>query len=354
MLVRILKELLFAPKAGRDKVRAAFDAGVATFNAGDYAAASEQFARVLRADPMHLSARVFAGRAASKGGRYREAIESFECARALDPANSQIHCLAGEAYWTLGDNEAAWKCCETALRCTPVHLLAYALMAQISLPGQNYAELLPLLHDHLRPRTYVEIGVDSGLSIAHARPETRAIGIDPLPKVAQPLGALTVIHAMTSDDFFATHDVRTELDDLPIDLAFLDGMHHFEFALRDFINVEKLCTPQSTILIHDCYPLDRATAERERRTHFWSGDIWRTLLALRKYRPDLVVHTIAAPPTGLGIVRGLDPGSRVLQENLDEIVSEYLALDYSVLDTDKAGMLALYPNDWEKIKAILQ
>jgi hypothetical protein len=25
-----------------------------------------------------------------------------------------------------------------------------------------------------------------------------------------------------------------------------------------------------------------------------------------------------------------------------------------VLDADKPGMLALYPNDWEKVKAILQ
>ena len=53
-------------------------------------------------------------------------------------------------------------------------------------------------------------------------------------------------------------------------------------------------------------------------------------------------------------MRGLDPASRVLRERLEAIVSEFLALDYSVLDADKAGMLALYPNDWEKIKAILQ
>ena len=353
MLVRVLKQL-FAPKADRDTVRTAFDAGVAIFNAGDYTAATEQFARVLRADPMHLHAYLYAGLAASKGGRYREAIESFACARTLDATNSQIHSLAGEAYWKLGDNDAAWKCCESALRCTPVYPLAHELMATISLPGRYYFELLPLLHDHLRPRTYIEIGVSTGMSIALARPETRAIGIDPVPQIAKPLGARTVIHAMTSDDFFATHDVRAELNDLPIDLAFLDGMHHFEFALRDFINVEKFCTPKSTILIHDCFPLDRATSERERQTNFWSGDIWRTVLALRRYRPELEVHTIATPPTGLGIVRGLDPGSRVLQENLDEIVSEYLALDYSVLDADKAGKLARYPNDWERIKAILQ
>ncbi len=63
---------------------------------------------------------------------------------------------------------------------------------------------------------------------------------------------------------------------------------------------------------------------------------------------------IGTAPTGLGVVRSLDPGSSVLRENYDAIVAEYLALDYSVLEADKPGMLALYPNDWEKVKAILQ
>jgi len=140
---------------------------------------------------------------------------------------------------------------------------------------------------------------------------------------------------------------------LPIDLAFIDGMHHFEFALRDFINIEKHCAPQSTILIHDCYPFDRFTAERERHITFWSGDAWRLMLALRKYRPDLQLHTVSAPPTGLGVARRLDPQSRVLEEKYHDIEREFLALDYSVLDTDKAEKLALYPNDLEKIKALL-
>jgi hypothetical protein len=107
-------------------------------------------------------------------------------------------------------------------------------------------------------------------------------------------------------------------------------------------------------LIHDCYPLNRLTAERERRTLFWSGDVWRLVLLLRKHRPDLSLNVIATAPTGLCVVRRLDPDSRVLQDNYEALVREYLALDYAVLDTDKAGMLARFPNDWEKIKPLLQ
>ena len=58
----------------------------------------------------------------------------------------------------------------------------------------------------------------------------------------------------------------SELGGKTLDLAFIDGMHHFEFALRDFINVEKYCSADSIILIHDVYPID--ATERRSRTGF--------------------------------------------------------------------------------------
>jgi hypothetical protein len=130
-------------------------------------------------------------------------------------------------------------------------------------------------------------------------------------------------------------------------------MHHFEFALRDFANLERYCTRESTILIHDCYPLDRETAERDGSPPFWSGDIWRLIVLLKKYRPGLAVHTIGTPPTGLGLVRNLDPESHLLTENHDRLCQEFLALDYAYLDTDKAEKLSLVSNDWEKIRILL-
>jgi hypothetical protein len=130
-------------------------------------------------------------------------------------------------------------------------------------------------------------------------------------------------------------------------------MHLFEYALRDFINMERVSEPDGIILIHDCCPLDRLSAERERHTGFWSGDIWRLILILRRYRPDLQVQTLALPPTGLGMVRGLDPTSCVLADNYDAIVAEYMAIDYSVLHDDKYGKLNLIPNDWNDIAILL-
>src|SRR5450631_1084438 len=43
---------------------------------------------------------------------------------------------------------------------------------------------------------------------------------------------------------------------------------------------------------------------RARDTDFHTGDVWKTVLCLKHYRPDLDVFTIATPPTGLTVVTG--------------------------------------------------
>jgi hypothetical protein len=260
---------------------------------------------------------------------------------------------AAQAEWRAGRPAEAAAACRALLALAPNYWSAHSLLASIELPGERYFQVLERVHAHLRPRTYLEIGVQRGESIRFAGPATRAIGVDPQPGIAFPLGPNVSVVAATSDEFFARHDVRAELGGLPVDLAFIDGMHHFEFALRDFMNIEALCAPGSTILVHDVRPLDERTAARERTTEFWSGDVWRLVLLLRKHRPDLLVRTIAAPPTGLALVRNLDPQSTVIRDRLDELVAEFLAVGFDVLAADKAGQLAVVANDWPQIRALL-
>lgn len=268
-------------------------------------------------------------------------------------ADSTRHYDAAVASLRAGNIQEALAGCRSALEVEPNFSPAHFLIAALELPGEDYLEVMARVHAHLRPRTYVEIGVELGRSIRLVGPSTRAIGIDPQPRVEFALGPNVRIVTQTSDDFFAQHDLRAALGGLPIDLAFIDGMHQFEFALRDFMNLEALCTPASTILIHDVYPLDERTATRRRATGFWSGDIWRLALLLRKHRPDLAFHTVATPPTGLAIVRNLDPRSRYLRDHLDELIDEYMAVAFGALDGRKAECLALVPNDWSRIRALL-
>jgi hypothetical protein len=136
---------------------------------------------------------------------------------------------------------------------------------------------------------------------------------------------------MTSDEFFAQYELNTLLPE-GIDISFLDGMHLYEFLLRDFINTERHCHSKSLMLLHDCLPLNERMAERsfrldnseDRATRgFWAGDVWRLLPILKKYRPDLRVLLVDCYPTGLVACSHVDPSSRVLAENYDEIVKEF-------------------------------
>ncbi len=233
------------------------------------------------------------------------------------------------------------------------YIRAYRLLAELELPGEDYLHVLARVHAYVRPATYVEIGVARGKSLALLRAGTRAVGIDPEPRLERPPGPSTRIFAETSDEFFARHDLTAELGGERVRMAFIDGLHHFDFALRDFMNLEPHCEPDSLIFVHDCHPLDERTAAREQTTAFWSGDVWRLVGLLKRHRPDLSIHTIATRPTGLGLITRLDPASRVLRERLPGLLAEGLATGFDSLAGRKAQALNLFPNDWTELRALL-
>ncbi len=230
---------------------------------------------------------------------------------------------------------------------------AYRLLAELELPGPDYLSILDNAHRLLKPMTYLEIGVARGDSLRLARNETYAVGIDPNPRLKRGLHPRQRVFHETSDEFFARRDVIEVLGGRRIQMAFIDGMHRFEFALRDFANIEASSAPGAVIFVHDCYPLNAKTATREQRTAFWSGDVWRLVMLLKKYRPDLRLHTIAMPPTGLAAISGLNPQSRLVPDNLSELVAEGLAIDFSTIADCKAEALSLIPNHWRGIRRLL-
>ena len=207
-------------------------------------------------------------------------------------------------------------------------------------------EFLRELHRVAVPRNYLEIGVNDGRSLALSR--VRSIAVDPAFKITVPIRCDLDLVKATSDDFFAQPDpvahfraspdqlegqdgARRPSDDDPgracIDLAFVDGMHLFEFALRDFMNVERHSDWSSVIVFDDMLPRNADEAARDRHTRNWTGDVFKMVPVLARYRPDLIVIPVDTQPTGVLVVLGVDPESTVLRERYEEILAEWVVSD---------------------------
>ena len=120
--------------------------------------------------------------------------------------------------------------------------------------GLDYRAFIAHLSRILPAKTYFEIGTAGGDSIAEVVCESIAVDTS-FALTRNVVGRKPACHLfqMTSDAFFEQIDPTVYLRQ-PIDLAFLDGLHHFEVLLRDFMNTERNCTPDSLILLHDCLP----------------------------------------------------------------------------------------------------
>lgn len=243
---------------------------------------------------------------------------------------------------------------EKILAINPDSKAGNGILSRINLPGEEYLTYLGYFHEWLKPQLYVEVGVHHGNSLVLAGQSTQSIGIDPEPKVSHELNSNTQIYSQTSDSFFAKNNLNSVFNNRSIDLAFIDGLHTFEAALNDLMNIEKHSNKDSIILIHDCIPMNKITSARERTTDFWSGDVWKIVPCLKKYRPDLTIFTIPSPPTGLCVVTNFNPASTVLNENYENIIKEYVPLDFSYIETNKNEMLNIVESDWKKIQKIIR
>lgn len=203
-------------------------------------------------------------------------------------------------------------------------------------PGVAYSQFVHAVTLLKSAQTYLEVGVHKGATLQMI--DCAAIGVDPsLVFDRNPMKGKPVLHLyqMGSDDFFRDHDPRA-IFGRSVDVAFLDGMHRFEFLLRDFMNTERACGSDSVILLDDCLPANLEMTERERRPDlrrdkemagWWTGDVWKVLDILREYRPDLRITPVDVIPTGCIVVTGLDPASTRLAEAYDEIIARYLPIE---------------------------
>lgn len=191
----------------------------------------------------------------------------------------------------------------------------------------HYLNFLAALHKNTY-ESYFEIGTRTGASLALSN--SPSVAIDPYFQ----LNVNTVgnkdycfMFQETSDSFFANS--LSKISDLKCQLAFIDGMHLFEYALRDFINLAKISSEKSLFLFHDAIPwtFEMTTRNYESlgRNAVWTGDIWKLAHIFIDAGMKDDIRLLSTAPSGLLAV--LNPNKKlvsVLENEYDEICAKWV------------------------------
>lgn len=187
-------------------------------------------------------------------------------------------------------------------------------------------ELLNLIAEEVGAETYLEIGVRFGACLSRVRVSHR-VGVDPQPMLHQaepedrPGLEGVELHICTSDAFFGAPRPC-------FDLIFVDGMHRYEFAMRDLLNALNHVRPGGFVVMHDMCPANAVAASRIRRTTTWNGDVWKVSLDVHRHHPEIGFFVVNSDH-GLGVFWKRDP-SAVLPVGWR---SEYERLGFGVFET---------------------
>jgi len=241
--------------------------------------------------------------------------------------------------------------------------------------------------DHLKGTTYLEIGVDTGRMFGKIK-AARKFGVDPEPThdlinhivneskfrnlkySTDAIGNIhqyelngTVssnqtngvdnpsrceLHYVTSDQFFAEQAPALFSHDR-IHVAFVDGLHSYEQAYRDVLNVLDYLDAGGVILMHDCNPAKESTAvpatsyEEVCKMHIpdwdhqWCGDVWKAVVRLRANHDDLKIFVLDCD-FGIGVVYKGQP-----EDKLNLSLSDIERMTYDDLDKNRKALLNLKP-----------
>nr|WP_231964528.1 MULTISPECIES: class I SAM-dependent methyltransferase [unclassified Mycobacterium] len=223
-----------------------------------------------------------------------------------------------------------------------------------ALPGANRIKAVQRALDGRVKPVYLEIGVSKGLAFRRITADEK-IAVDPEFRLsarsreqADAKARVTHYFETTSDDFFANQ--AAFLEQRPIDVALIDGMHTYEQVVRDVENTVRYLRDDGVIFLHDCNPATELIGRRaESWADFvaqqkgpliiglWSGDVWKSIVHLRSVRDDLQVAVLKCD-TGVGVVRKGPPESR-----LSYSPAEVEALTYADLAADRKRLLNLKP-----------
>ena len=199
---------------------------------------------------------------------------------------------------------------------------------------------------------YLEIGVSRGQAFQRISADVK-LAVDPAfrltertRELANATGRDVRFFEITSDAFFENETAL--LEQHPVDVALIDGLHTYEQVVRDVENTVRHLKDDGVIFLHDCNPpfelagrraesWDEFMAEQSGplKIGIWNGDVWKSIVELRSTRPDLVVGVLKCDQ-GVGFVRKGIPES-----TLPYSPAQVEALTYADLKADRTRLLNL-------------
>lgn len=202
-------------------------------------------------------------------------------------------------------------------------------------------------------KNYLEIGVFNGHIFFRVKSDFK-IAVDPefrfstgrkiIKTMINPKNINNQYFEKTADDFFG-QDAARVIGNRKLQMALIDGMHEYDYALRDVENTLSYLSNDGVIIMHDCNPLTREAsssfAEWKARNFAdtWNGDVWKTIMLLRT-RPDINVFTLDCDH-GLGVVTRSKPEA-MLSYTPEQIKS----FTYDDFAKNRAAWLNLKPADY--------
>lgn len=184
-------------------------------------------------------------------------------------------------------------------------------------------ELLQYLINNFGYENYLEIGVHKGKTFL-AIVCRKKIAVDPAFRIHPSFLFKAIIrdrtnlrnryYQMSSEKFFSKKLPGFNVKDHP-DLVLIDGLHTFRASLKDVLNALNYLRPNGSIILHDCFPPNKAAATPAKSlteatsmnvdgwTGTWCGDVWKTIIYLKEAFPDDLDVRVLNTDMGLGVVR---------------------------------------------------
>ena len=176
-------------------------------------------------------------------------------------------------------------------------------------------DIIQLLIDKIKAKSYLEIGVSGGENFQTIRCENK-VGVD--PELTSPA---TIF--LTSDEFFKQNKDT-------FDVIFVDGLHHADQVLRDITHSLKILNEGGYIVCHDMNPEKEEHQIIPFTGGTWNGNCWEAFVQLRQERSDLKMCVV-----------NTDHGCGIIQKGKQELLEINKKVNYKNFNKNRKEWLNL-------------